>query len=146
MKKTEMTYADVCKFHKVKPTDLPGVDKILPKFRNAVIAHYKIMLAVEAIRNGEPFDHANYEDMYYIWWALKASEEVPSGFGLSYYDYDSTSAGACVGPRLSVKTPEQIKVLANFRKEFEEYWFDIPENPTKSKNVKPSKKKTNAKT
>jgi hypothetical protein len=111
MKKIK-TFADACKKLKLNPKSLPDVS-MLPKIhRKSIIAHYKLIIIIQALNDGWTpnwSDSDEYKYYNYFWIKadkIKADKKRPSGFDFSvtyyYCAYDCTDASS----RLCFKTQE----------------------------------------
>lgn len=99
------TYEDACEALKLKPDALPGVSELPEKHRNALTAHYKLVIIAEALNEGwQPNWNDSGEYKYYPWFEVKASKSNPAGFGFSFTFCDLWSANAGVGSRLCFRT------------------------------------------
>jgi hypothetical protein len=116
--KTIKTYEDACKKLGIDPLSLPDVLKQPEKYRNATIAHHKLMIIYEAINNGWVPDWSNFNQYkYYPWF-----EVVSSGFAFSASYYDFTYLSTDVGSRLCTDSREKAVYIAKqFEAEYKSY-------------------------
>lgn len=102
MKNTINTWDDVCAFHKISTDALPDVSRIPEEDHKAVISHYKMMKAVDAINGGKKHDWDNWgAKKWYPVFDMEKGEDNPTGFGFADSLYDDTHSAAGVGSRLS---------------------------------------------
>jgi len=103
------SFEDACKALNIKSI-LPGAEGLPEKHQKAIQAHYQLVIIAEALNGGwQPNWNDHNEWKYYPWFDVEASEEQPSGSGLSYYAYDGTYSDAAIGSRLCFKTRELAK-------------------------------------
>lgn len=82
------------------PTELPVFLKPLTKLYKAIIAHYKLVIIVEAVNDGWQPNWANANERKYVLWPDVIEDSTKqSGFGLSFYVVGSLVYG--YGCRLS---------------------------------------------
>ncbi len=103
------TFEDACKALNIKSI-IPGVEGLPEKHQKAITAHYQLVIIAEALNEGWQPNWNNFEERkYFPWFDVEASDEQPSGSGLSCRDYDGTSSGAVVCSRLCFKSSELAK-------------------------------------
>ena len=119
------TFEDACKALKLSPKALPDVSGLPEKHRNALIAHYKLVIIAEALNEGwQPNWNDSDEYKYYPWFEIKANKKKPAGFGFSYTHYDFWSTHTTVGSRLCFKSRELSDYAAKqFEKLYVEYFL-----------------------
>jgi hypothetical protein len=116
--KTIKTYADAC--YKLGVSDKePTLTNVLPEFRKAAVAAYKLMVVFKAINNGwEPNWGDSNEYKYYPWKQLKgASSGVSFSDSYSYY----SGSLSIVGSRLCTYSSEVSNYIAM---QFESLYID----------------------
>jgi kynurenine formamidase len=121
---TIKTFEDACEALGLDPTKLPDVSMLPEKNQKAIVAHYKLIVVTDAVNEGwQPnWDDSN-EWKYYPWFDVEASEEKPSGSGLSCNVCDSWSTGTSVGSRLCFKSAELAEYAGKQFKPFYEEYF-----------------------
>jgi hypothetical protein len=135
MKKSRK-FLDFCKKHNINPDAVPDIMTIpaafkarkielkkisiadIPKrFHKWLITAFKLAVFIEAINTDEngKLWQPDYKDSnqlkYEIWWKIKADKNKPSGFGLSYYGYDSWSTFSDVPARLCLRSNDCAKFV-----------------------------------
>lgn len=92
-------------------------------------AHYRITTVIEARckeKNWEPNWNDPSQRKYYAWPDVEASDEQPSGFGLSYHDCDYSRTDTTVGSRLCLPTPEDVReVFEMCKADYTEYFLKL---------------------
>ncbi len=106
------------------PTDLPVFPSPITKHQKAIIAHYKIVIIVEAVNDGWQPNWANgNERKYFLWPDIIEDTTKPSGFGLSFFGgvvNRGTHTG--VGSRLCFVSREAAEhTFETFKDLYEEY-------------------------
>jgi len=100
------TYESACKALKLNPKNLPVVSKLPKKHKDAIIAHYKLVIIVEALNEGWEPNWSNYDEYkYHPWFEYKNSGAVFGGVGSYYYSAD-------VGSRLVFKSRDLAEYAA----------------------------------
>ncbi len=110
------TWEDACKVHGIDPTKLPTVSKLPKKFREWIIATYKLGVITEAINTSRgKIWTPNYFDAnqtkYSPWFIIEATADKPSGSGFSYSSYDYWDTYSGVGSRLCFEKRDQVSHL-----------------------------------
>lgn len=116
MKKIK-SFEGACKALKLNPKKLPVVSGIPKKHRDAIIAHFKLVIIAEALNEGwKPnWDDSN-EYKYYPYF------DMQPGFGFGYTYYGNWYASSYVGSRLCFKTREIAEYAGRkFRKLYKQY-------------------------
>ncbi len=105
------------------PTELPVFLKPVTKHHKAIIAHYKLVIIVEAVNAGWQPDWDNTDEYKYeLWPDIVKDETKPSGFGLAYFGYVRWVAISSVGSRLCFVSREAAKqVFETFKDLYEDY-------------------------
>jgi hypothetical protein len=101
------TFEKACNLQGLDPKKLPGVSRLPKRHQKRIIADYKLTIIAEAIKDGK---HANYTDGSWKYWPVfevKADDKRPSGFGLSYDDFDDWHSHTSVGVRLCFPNRDQ---------------------------------------
>jgi hypothetical protein len=120
------TFEEACQALGLHPNNLPDVSMIPEKHRNALLCTYKLFIVAEALNEGwQPNWNDTDECKYYPWMEVNASEEQPSGFGLSYRGFDFGYDDTVVGSRLLYKSWELAKYAGIQFKELYEGAFLI---------------------
>ncbi len=119
------SFEEACKALNISDTDLPTLHHIPEKHQHALLAHYKLVIIAEALNEGWQPDWNNDDQWkYYPWFIVNASEEKPSGFGLSYHVYGRWDSCTCVGARLCFKSSDLAKYAGKqFKNLYEEYFL-----------------------
>jgi hypothetical protein len=102
---------------------LPDFSMIPEGHQKAMLAHYKLVIIVEAVNEGWKPDWSNYnEAKYELWPDVVPDKKKPSGFGLSYHVTDYWFARTFVGSRLCFKNRELAKhTFETFKELYEDY-------------------------
>jgi hypothetical protein len=101
------TYEDACKKLGIDPKKVPIVSGISKIHREAIAAHYKIVIIAQALNDGwQPNWNDFSEYKYYPWFNVKATAKNTAGSGLSCDDYVNARTSAGVGSRLCYKSSE----------------------------------------
>lgn len=104
------SFETACQKVGVDATVLPEVSMLPEKHRKSIIAYYKLIIIAQAINDGwEPNWNNSSEYKYYPWLYVKASDEKPSGSGLSYDDCGYVTSFTTVGSRLVFKSREAAR-------------------------------------
>lgn len=120
MNKSVISFETACEAKGIE-THLPDVSMIPEKYREFVINSYKLAVSTDAVNDGwEPdytkHDQPKYEPVFEV----QASEENPSGSGLSLFVFDCWYTHAFAGSRLCVETSEGVRhMVKHFKAEFE---------------------------
>jgi hypothetical protein len=112
------TYADACQKLGVSDKE-PILSNVLPEFRKAATAAYKLMVVYKAVNNGwEPNWDDSDEYKYHPWKQLKGAS---SGVGFSGSDYSYNGSYSYVGSRLCTYSSEVSNYIAT---QFESLYID----------------------
>lgn len=111
------TFEEACEKLGQHETKLPDVSALPEKYAKSIIAHFKLMVIIEAINNGwiPDWDDSN-QAKYYPWF------KMGSGFGFSYADYVVWESDAYAGSRLAYETVEKALYGG---KQFEDLYNDF---------------------
>lgn len=112
------TFKNACKILKLDPWNLPEVSSIPDKYRQSVIAGYKLRIIFEAINNGWLPEWGNKIQLkYFPWFVIGSSGFTIEGTGTSI-DYTHTSVGTlfCTDTR-----EKAIYIAEQFKQEYQEY-------------------------
>ena len=117
------TFEDACAALKIDANALPDFSMLPEKYRNALLAHYKLLIVIEAINEGWKPNWADTNERKYTpWFSVSEEDSKPSGFGLSFGGYDVWYSYTFVGSRLFYPDIERAKhVFENFKNLYEEY-------------------------
>ena len=103
------SFEDACNALSID-TAIPDFSATPAKHQKALVAHYKIVIIVEAVNEGwQPNWADNNEWKYELWPDVIEDKSKPSGFGLSYGDYDVWGTTTSVGSRLCFKNSDLAK-------------------------------------
>jgi hypothetical protein len=110
-----------------------NISTVLPDFSmipvgghcEAMSAHYQLVIITEALNEGWKPDWNNHNEWkYYPWFDVEASDECPSGSGLSYHVHVCDSSTTIVGSRLAFKSAELAKYAGEtFKPLYEQYFL-----------------------
>lgn len=116
------TFEDACNALNIQPS-VPDFTMVPEKHQKAMLAHYKLVIIVEAVNEGWTPDWSNDgEWKYELWPDIIEDKSKPSGFGLAYHGYVSWHANARVGSRLCFKSREVAKyTFETFKDLYEDY-------------------------
>lgn len=119
------TYEDACEALKLKTPLLPDMSALPDKHRDAIIAHFKLVIIAEALNEGwQPNWNDSNEYKYYPWFEIKASKSKPAGFGFSFTYYVRWYTFTTVGSRLCFKTREKALYAGkHFEDLYKEYFL-----------------------
>lgn len=123
MKFTEIkTFEDACKALGIEPT-VPNFATSPTKQQKALLAHYKLIIVVEAVNEGWTPNWSNTDERKYeLFPDIIEDSTKPSGFGLSYGDFDGWASATFVGSRLCFQSREKAKhTFETFKELFEDY-------------------------
>jgi hypothetical protein len=114
------SFEDACKALNVDAT-LPDFAKAPQAHQKALLAHYKLVLIVQAVNEGwQPKWEDSNEYKYELCPDIIAKES--GGFGLAYDGYDYWYSATFVGSRLCFKSREIAKyTLETFKDLYEDY-------------------------
>lgn len=109
------TYEAACKALKLNPKNIPVVSNIPKKHKDAIVAHYKLVIIAEAINEGWTPDWADYNQYkYYPWFEMK---KAGAGFSIvcsGWVDYSSFGSRLCYKSReLAEYAGKQFEKLYN---------------------------------
>ena len=116
------TFEDACKALNIEPV-VPDFSSAPDKHRKAMIAHYKLVIIVEAVNEGWTPDWSNEDEYKYeLWPDVVADTTKPSGFGLSFGGCDFWFTATCVGSRLCFKSRDIARhTFETFIELYEDY-------------------------
>lgn len=119
------TFEGACKALGINPKSLPDVKALPKKHQKALVAHYKLIIIIEALNEGwEPNWNDRGQYKYFPYFQVEASEKKPAGFGFSNAHYDSWPAGTHVGSRLCLKSYDlALYAGKQFKKEYKDYFL-----------------------
>ena len=114
------SFEDACKALKVDAT-LPDFSKAPAMHQKGLLAHYKLVLIVQAVNGGwQPNWADTNEYKYELWPDVEAKEN--GGFGLSFCDFAGWFTGPPCGSRLFFKSREIARyTFETFKDLYEEY-------------------------
>lgn len=117
------TFEQACEALGVDANALPDFSMIPEGHRKAMMAHYKLVIIVEAVNQGWKPDWSNHnEPKYELWPDVIPDKTKPSGFGLSYDVTDSWITSTYVGSRLCFQSRELAKhTFETFKELYEDY-------------------------
>lgn len=94
------TFEAACKALKLNPNHLPVVSNLPKKHKDAIIAHYKLVIIAESLNEGWVPNWLDYNEYkYYPWFEMKKS-----GAGFSAVCYHSWADDSVIGSRLVFKS------------------------------------------
>jgi len=102
---------------------IPTFDNAPEKHRKALLAHYKLVIIVEAVNDGWQPDWKNTDEYKYeLFPDIVEDENKPSGFGLAFDDFAGWNSTTGVGSRLCFKSREAAKhTFETFKDLYEDY-------------------------
>lgn len=117
------TFEQACEALGVDANALPDFSMIPEGHKKAMLAHYKLVIIVEAVNEGWKPDWSNHsEPKYELWPELVPDKTKPSGFGLSYDVTHCWYAGPNVGSRLCFKSRDLARhTFEIFKELYEDY-------------------------
>ena len=117
------TFEQACEALGVDANALPDFSMIPEGHKKAMLAHYKLVIIVEAVNEGWKPDWSNHDEPKYELWPDVVSDETkPSGFGLSYDGAADWRAGSYVGSRLCFKSRDLARhTFETFKELYEDY-------------------------
>ena len=117
------SYESACKALKLNPKKLPIVTGLPQEHQKALIAHYKLVIIVQALNDGWKPDWRNPgQCKYYPYFYIDGGKKGTSGFGFSATDYVWTYTGTYGSSRLCFKTRELAEYAGKkFIKLYKEY-------------------------
>ncbi len=112
----------------IDPDIMPDVSMIPERFQQALLGYYCLMVATEAVNEGEEPDWKDDDqEKYFAWMKVEEDEEKGSGLGLSLGDVDYYCTLTDVGSRLSSLSEDAALHLFNtFKDQYERMML----NPT----------------
>ncbi len=114
------SFEDACKALKVDAT-LPNFSNAPSMHQKAFLAHYKLVLIVQAVNDGWQPNWADTNEYKYELFHDIITKES-GGFGLWFDDYDNWYAYTLCGSRLCFKSREIAKyTFVTFKDLYEEY-------------------------
>jgi hypothetical protein len=116
------TFEDACKALGIEPT-VPDFSMMPQKHQKALAAHSKLIIIAEAVNEGWTPNWSDTDEYKYeLFPDIEEDSSKPSGFGLSYYDYDDWATYTTVGSRLCFQSREKAKhTFETFKELFEDY-------------------------
>lgn len=127
MKKVK-DYSHACEILEKNPEAKPDVSMLLEKDQKAFTSLFELTIIIEAQNklNEWSVDWSNHhQGKYYPWMDVEEDKSKVSGFGLSYYDDDTTLSGTIIGSRLVVGTSEEAEYIGREFIALYEDWFLI---------------------
>jgi hypothetical protein len=127
-KLTLTTWETICEFKKIDPAALPVVHHLPEEDQLYLIGCYKLPKIIAALNeqfHGKPWlpDYTNMnESKFEPAFEIKASKEIPSGFGFSGSRCDDWGASSSCGSRLAAVDREVIYFA---QKHFEQVFKDV---------------------
>jgi hypothetical protein len=117
------TFQQACEALGVDANALPDFSMIPEGHRKAMMAHYKLVIIVEAVNKGWKPDWPNHNEVKYeLWLNVVPNETKPSGVGLSFSGAAGWGAYASVGSRLCFKNRELAEhTFETFKGLYEDY-------------------------
>jgi hypothetical protein len=116
------SFEEACEKLGIDPTKLPTVKGLSPRYQKRLIADYKLSVIADALREGKDVDYTDTDKYkYFPVFSVQASEDKPSGFGLSSDYYDGWASVSSVGVRLCFPNRDLAKY---FGKQFIELHKD----------------------
>lgn len=119
------TFEQACEALGIDANALPDFSMIPEGHRKAMLAHYKLVIIVEAVNEGWKPDWSNHKEAKYELWPEVAPDKTkPSGFGLSFHDSHRWHSHTRVGSRLCFKNRELAKyTFETFKELYEDYFL-----------------------
>jgi hypothetical protein len=104
---------------------IPAFENAREKHRKALLAHYKLIIIVEAINDGWTPDWSNTDEYKYgLFHDIVKDETKPSGFGLAYDVCVSWATYTAVGSRLCFQSRDAAKhCFDTFKDLWEDYFL-----------------------
>lgn len=103
------SFEEACKIKGLDPEKvIPDFSCYPEEFRAPAIAHAKMLIVLDVIKEGHKFDYNNRdEEKWYPWWDMEKDKNNPSGFRLyvAYYVYSLSFVCA----RLSLRSRKEIQ-------------------------------------
>jgi hypothetical protein len=124
------TFEDACKVEGVDPKNLPIVEHLPKKYRQSIIAHYKLMVITSALNEGWEPNFLDWNEWKYWNWFYLEAAGASAGFASASTSYAASHTSAYIGSRLCFKTRE----LATYAREqfrdlyFEYLFIEMPKN------------------
>ncbi|OFY87869.1 MAG: hypothetical protein A3F72_03075 [Bacteroidetes bacterium RIFCSPLOWO2_12_FULL_35_15] len=118
------TFEDACKALNTSET-LPDVSALPEKHQKALLSHYKLIIITQALNEGwEPNWNNKNEWKYFPWFEVDASNEKPSGFGVSDSAYAGWSTLTYCGSRLCFKSSDLcLYAVEQFKQLYIDYYL-----------------------
>lgn len=122
------SYEDACKDQGRDPGCRPDVSMLTPGLQKFINAAFELAVITKSLNKDEEgkqlkADWTGSEWNHYPWWLVKgATEENPSGSGLSLCGVGLDRSCACVASRLTTREEEASEYSA---KTFPELWKDF---------------------
>lgn len=109
------SFEKACKVLKLSPTNLPKVGNLPARFKKRLVSDYKLSVIAEAIRGGNlDMSKTRYNAVF----TIQPDSKKPSGFGLSFCDFDLWGSCSNVGVRLEFNNWNQATFFGkHFMKE-----------------------------
>lgn len=117
------TWAEYCKLTGRNPKAFPDTSMYeTEKDKRNAIANFILPLVIKYCNGDTPPNyHESDEYKYEPRWRVKADKKRPSGFGLSYCDYDFWTSNSYCGPRFAfIRLADLIHVTKYFVKYYED--------------------------
>ena len=117
------TFAQACKKLGIAPKTLPDTSGLLKHLAKGTVAHYKLMVIVEALNDGWKPDWNNSgQPKYFPWFDMEKDKNNPIGFRLSVVLVCCTYS--YVGSRLCFQKREVAEYAAKtFLKLYRDYFL-----------------------
>jgi len=115
------TFEDACKALNIE-TNVPDFSASPAKHQKALLAHYKLVIIVEAANEGWQPDWSSNEYKYTLWPDVEEDKTKSSGFGLSFNGVDGWYTDTYVGSRLCFKNRNVAEyIFETFKELYEDY-------------------------
>jgi hypothetical protein len=108
-----LSFEDACEITGDDPTKLPIVKSIAKRHQKRIVRDYQLSIIAEAIKDNRRPDYTDTNEYKrFPVFRVKADKKRPSGFGLSYHDYDYGLSTSSVGVRLCFPNWDMQKFFA----------------------------------
>jgi len=104
-------------------SEIPDFSNAPEKHKNALLAHYKLVIIVEAINNGWKPNWSDHNEIKYeLWPDIVKDGTRTSGFGLSFNVYANWPTSTAVGSRFCFYSREAARYcFDSFKTLWEDY-------------------------